>query len=155
MNSFDICTFFFPFILSMAMSIFGLKNSKLSSLFALSICCSISIYIYIYVYRISKNNYNNLSATLSFMYFTIFCLKIVKYMKLKVANKLLYFFHLFYIIIIILYYLFVNFIKIPFCFCADLFSCYFLLTQFPLSISRNLILSVSLGLRKIQLFDLA
>ena len=32
--------------------------------------------------------------------------------------------------------------------------CYFL-TQFPLSISSNLILSVSLGLRKIQLFDLA
>ena len=31
----------------------------------------------------------------------------------------------------------------------------FLLTEFPLSISRNLILSVSLGLREIQLFDLA
>ena len=31
----------------------------------------------------------------------------------------------------------------------------FLLTQFPPSISRNLILSVALGLPKIQLFDLA
>ena len=31
---------------------------------------------------------------------------------------------------------------------------YFLQTQFPLSIFRNLILSVPLGLRKIQLFDL-
>ena len=39
------------------------------------------------------------------------------------------------------------------CFCVDSF--YFLLTQFPLSISRNLILSVSFELRKVQLFHLA
>ena len=49
----------------------------------------------------------------------------------------------------------VNFILAPFdvCFCVDSFV--FLLTQSSLSISRNLILSVSLGLGKIQLFDLA
>ena len=40
-------------------------------------------------------------------------------------------------------------------FASVLISFYFLLTQFPLSISRNLVLSVSLGLRKPQLFDLA
>ena len=49
----------------------------------------------------------------------------------------------------------VNFILAPFdvCFCADSFV--FLLTQSSLSISRNLILSVSLGLGKIQLVDVA
>ena len=36
-----------------------------------------------------------------------------------------------------------------------LISFYFLLTQFPLSISCNLIISVLLGLHKIQLFDSA
>ena len=49
--------------------------------------------------------------------------------------------------------LFFYFILTPFddCCCVDSFC--FLLNQFPLSISRNLIFSVSLGLRKIQLFD--
>ena len=46
------------------------------------------------------------------------------------------------------------FILTPFdgCFCVDSF-CFFL-NQFALSISRSLIFSVSLGLPKIQLFDL-
>ena len=50
---------------------------------------------------------------------------------------------------------FLNSILTPFddCFCVDSFC--FLLNQFPLSISCNLILSVSLGSCKIQLFDLA
>ena len=50
--------------------------------------------------------------------------------------------------------LFFYFILTPFddCCCVDSFC--FLLNQFPFSISRNLIFSVSLGLRKIQLFDL-
>ena len=40
-------------------------------------------------------------------------------------------------------------------FASVLISFYFLLTRFPHSISSNLILSVSLELRRIQLFDLA
>ena len=40
-------------------------------------------------------------------------------------------------------------------FASVLISFYFLLTQFPLSVSCNLVLSVSSGLRKIQLLDFA
>ena len=40
-------------------------------------------------------------------------------------------------------------------FASVLISFYFLLTQFALSVSCNLVLSVSLGLRKIQLLDFA
>ena len=36
------------------------------------ICIGNIYYIYKYTYRISEKNYNNLFATLSFMYFTIF-----------------------------------------------------------------------------------
>ena len=52
-------------------------------------------------------------------------------------------------------FVFFNFILTPFidCFCVDSFC--FLVNHFPLSISRNSIFCVSLGLRKIQLFDLA
>ena len=52
-------------------------------------------------------------------------------------------------------YIFVNFILTPLMFASVLISFCFLLTQFPLSISSNLILSVSSGLRKIELLDLA
>ena len=56
-----------------------------------------------------------------------------------------------YMIYIYIYIYIVNFILAPF----DVCFCVFLLTQSSLSISRNLILSGSLGLGKIQLFDLA
>ena len=36
------------------------------------ICIGNIYYIYKYTYRISEKNYNNLFATLSFMYFTFF-----------------------------------------------------------------------------------
>ena len=36
------------------------------------ICIGNIYHIYKYTYRISKKNYNNLFATLSFMYFTFF-----------------------------------------------------------------------------------
>ena len=43
----------------------------------------------------------------------------------------------------------------PFDDCFHIASFYLLLNQFALSISHNLVFSVSLGLHKIQLFDLA
>ena len=52
---------------------FYLQMSKnISYIYIYKLLSYIYIYIYIYIYRTSEKNYNNLFATLSFIYFTIF-----------------------------------------------------------------------------------